>query len=304
MTSVVRATATYMIGNGTLGESAVIPAEMVDGASGERDGYKFRVRAPDPVDFNDSKRDADSSKLWCSALIVDCERAGPPETLDGDEALAMTAAIASDVLTALVLNLPKLGFPGELPRRTDYAVFIDDQDAKLDWQELRDPYDVLVVAQQSLTMDEILAAASGTYKPSRAQLMGGEAHYQALFNRRASVVTAVVVAASACEVAAHECVRRLASGDLRKLIDELIPEGDQAVLSPTKIVQLVIPVLSGRKLSDEHSALWGEVRKLFRARDVGVHQGKLPAGTEALKLVVAARKFIQWIEDVQRTSSS
>lgn len=128
-------------------------------------------------------------------------------------------------------------------------------------------------------------------------MMVAEAGYQVLFNPNASQVTAVVVAASACEIAAHECVRLLAHADMERLTSYLIPKGEQARLSPKAVIDKLIPTLAGRRLADEDSALWGCLVRLLSARDVAVHTGSLPPDCKPAHLVNgAARLFVEWVE--------
>ncbi|MDQ4111337.1 MAG: hypothetical protein M3306_09585, partial [Actinomycetota bacterium] len=72
----------------------------------------------------------------------------------------------------------------------------------------------------------------------------------------------------------------------------------QAVLSPKDVIDVVLPVLTGRRLSEENSDLWGSVKKLMRARDMAVHQGELPDWAEPERLVAYAKKFIEWTESL------
>lgn len=296
------AVATYRIGR-TLGEAAVVPAGLAQGIRGQRNGYDFRVSAPSDVDGGSTEARGDdepsTSTMWCYELSVQCRKFAPLDQLDPNDALRLTGLIARDVLTALVLNIPKLGFPGETPPRETFSVTIDGEQAKVDAATLRDPNSVTVVSTTVVSLDQLTEAATGQHPPSRARMMAAEAGHQVLFNPRASEVTAVVVAASACEVAIHECVRKLASGHTERLVKSLVPQGSQAKLSPKDLLDVLIPLITGRRLADERPNHWGSIKKLFSARDDGVHQGLLPPDTDAKHLVNAARSLVWWIEGLE-----
>lgn len=295
--SVLIASADFRFGK-VVGDMATVPAGLARGVGGQRNGYDVRISAPDTTVTPSRGATAEDQPdpMWCLVLSVECRKEGDRSELDPDEALLVCKAVARDVWTALVLNLPKLGFPGETPKLETSSVTIDGERADLDSRKHMDPNSVLVVTDRVLTLDEIRSAATGDQAPSRARMMVGEAGYQVLYNPKASQVTAVVVAASACEIATHACVRRLATGYLEQLVSEILPERSQARLAPKAVVDKVIPVLTARRLATEDSDLWGAFARLFGARDTAVHQGELPEGTDAAALVDQARRFIEWVE--------
>ena len=139
--------------------------------------------------------------MWCLVLSVECRKSAEFSQLNPDEALQLSATIATDVFARLVLNLPKLGLPGETPHRESFDVTIDGVAAELDHSRHADAGSVMVFAPTVVGRDE--QAARGDLKASRARAMVAEAGYQVLFNSKASEVTAIVVAASACEVHTH-----------------------------------------------------------------------------------------------------
>lgn len=274
MTSELVASADYRFGM-VVGEMATVPAGLSGGVTGSRDGYRFRVWAPDTRDDPTLRRGTEDT-MWCLTFGVEVRTTAPRSALDPDGALLLNGAIARDLFTSLVLNAPNLGFPGTMPKREGWKVTIDGEPAPLTARKHDDPNAVMILHDQVVSLDALQEAASGTRPPSRARTMVAEAGYQVLFNPNASRVTAVVVAASACEIATHACVRRVAKGNLQRLTTKLIPPREQAVLSPKDVIDVVLPVLTGRRLSEENSGLWGAVRNLMRVRDTAVHQGKLP----------------------------
>ena len=193
MTSLLVASAAYRFGR-VIGDTATVPAELARGVSGQRDGYDFMVSAPDTTSgerFQREAVDGEPPVIWCLLLSVECRKVAIRTELNPDEALLLTAAIARDVLTALVLNLPKLGFPGETPRRESSSVTINGEPAQVGFSEHLDKNSVMIISERVLTLEEIQRAATGQNAPSRALMMTGEAGFQALFNPEASEVTAV-----------------------------------------------------------------------------------------------------------------
>lgn len=231
----------------------------------------------------------------CLTLNVEVRRTGEPTGLDPDDGLRLTAHVARDVFTRLVLNAPNLGFPGALLNRERQTVTIDGQPAPIDHAKHHDPNSVTLLHDQVVSLGDLQIAVTGTRPPSRARTMVAEAGYQVLFNPNASKVTGVIVAASACEIAAHACVRRLARGHLERLTTHLIPPAKQAKVSPRAVIDNV-PVLTGRRLADEDGSLWAALSKILAARDTAVHQGELEEGTNVLYLVSKARQFVEWVE--------
>lgn len=296
MTNELIASADYRFGQ-VVGEMATVPAGLSDGVTGSRDGYRFRVWAPDTRDDPTFRRALEDT-MWCLTFSVEVRTSGPHSDLDPDGALLLNGEVARDFFTSLVLNAPNLGFPGAMPERESWTVTIDGEPVPLDNRKHRDPNAVIVVRDQIVPLETLQEAAAGTRPPSRARTMVAEAGYQVLFNPNASKVTAVVVAASACEIATHACVRQLATDDLERLTTNLIPPDKQAVLSPKDVIDVVLPVLTGRRLSEENPDLWGAVKKLMRARDMAVHQGELPDWAEPIRLVAYAKKFIEWTESL------
>lgn len=286
------ATARYCFGR-TLGMMATVPSGLTTGLVGQRDGHMFRVTAPDTRVASEPS----SETMWCGTFDVEVRKlADDVAGLDPDEALGLTARIARDCFTQLVLCAPNLGFPGATPQRESADVRIDGESAPLDYGRHRDPNAVMIVGGQVASLTDLQQAAAGEHPPSRARMMVAEAGYQVLFNPNASQVTAVIVAASACEIAAHECVRRNAEADLGRLASYLVPPGQQAKLSPSAVIDNLIPALTGRRLADDNSALWGRVKGLLRARDEAVHQGSLPPNCSPMHLVKGAEEFVKWVE--------
>lgn len=299
--------ATYRIAQ-VLGEAPIVPVAFKDGIEGYRCGYRFTAQAlganNEQVTLGDDEA-SDVTDIWLWQLYITCQKRAPRSLLDPDEAVEITGLIARDIKTAIILRIPKMGFPGETPRRENIDVTIDGERAKLDAVRHYDPNIVTLFPApgNEITLDELTTAASGQSPPSRARMMAAEAGYQAFFNSSASDVTAVVVAASACEIAIHACVRHLSSGHSQRLIEKLLPKDSQAKLSPKDLIDGVIPLLTGRRLADEYPNLWGSIKELFSARDKGVHQGVLPEGAHAPMLVQQARKFVRWAEELDVDSS-
>lgn len=296
MRSELAAFAEYRIGT-TVGEMATVPARLVEGMSGTRDGYKFLVRSPDTRE-SPGCRIEPVDTMWCLTFSVEVQVSGPRDELDPDGAIVLNRQIATDLFTRLILKAPTLGFPGAQPRCESQSVTIDGRPAALDPDIHRDPNSVILVPDGVVTMDELLDGARGSQPPSRARMMAAEAGYQVLFNPNASKVTAIVVAASACEVAAHACVHATTTDDLHRLTDWLIPTDKQAPLSPLKVIDILIPALTSRRLCNEDSELWKDVKALFAARDTAVHQGRLPDRTPATRLVNQAKRLIEWVETI------
>lgn len=204
--SKLTASVTYNIAD-TYGDAPTVPLEVIEGIRGYRSGYDFTVQPLEPngsaVELSDDETDV--TMIWLWKLHITCQMQAPQSDLDPDEAVEITGLIARDIKTALVLRIPKLGFPGETPRRENMVVTIDGQRVKLDSHRHSDPNSVTLVPDfgNEVTLTELESAASGESPPSRARMMVAEAGFQAFWNPSASHVTAVVVAASACEVAIH-----------------------------------------------------------------------------------------------------
>ena len=299
---ILMAAATYEIAR-TYGDAPLVSKDFIEGVSGCRSGYRFTVH-PLEADGSSMRLDnvdaeIDYIRLW--KLRVTCEKQAPEADLDPDHAVETTALIARDLRTAFVLRVPKWGFPGETPRRERMNVTIDGHPAKLNYSRHRDPNSVTVIPETDnmASLAELQSAASGENPPRRARMMAAEAAFQAFWNPSASPVTAVVVAASACEVAIHSCIRHLETEQTRPLIKKLVPKGSQAKLSPPVLVDTVIPLLTSRRLADENPRLWGSIKELFKARDIGVHQGILPEGIHAPRMAQVARIFTRWIEELE-----
>ena len=294
MPSTLVASAKYRFGR-VMRDAALVPADLIGGVSGQRGGYRFRVSTEAALRGADDQLEH-ATTVWCHVLLVECAVEGERAELDAAEALAINHEIARDVFMALVFRNPTLGFPGLPPERESHSVTVDGARIHVNSGDLLEPYRVMLINSDVVTLEELQRAAAGERRPSRARVMVAEASHQVLYNPRASKVTAVVVAASACEIAIHECVRRLASAPMDRLVGALIPVDGQAKLSPSEVVDRVIPALGGPRLADENGHLWATVKELFKARNKGVHRGSLPEGADAEALVRSAQRFIGWLE--------
>jgi len=135
------------------------------GSPGERDGYAYRVATPDTRESDTLGQDSPDT-MWCLTLNVEVRRTGEPTGLDPDDGLRLTAHVARDVFTRLVLNAPNLGFPGALLNRERQTVTIDGQPAPIDHAKHHDPNSVTLLHDQVVSLDDLQIAVTGTRPPS------------------------------------------------------------------------------------------------------------------------------------------
>ena len=217
---------------------------------------------------------------------------GTNEQTVQEELKAAVAAIrfaAARLSDALRVEQPKVGMVGEIPKMLSLTATDLTQGLTLSVPEPLTPGYPIVVGLPALTVDAAMSALSDGVSPARALL--SQAQYMTLPTNSPQPGTAILLAAVAAETYAKESLKSRRPPGSTPSLRSLTGTYGTAVQLYGPVAKAVI----GRSLEDEDPALWSVLGSLFNARNKMAHWLKTPTHLDARRLVVAAKKAMDWL---------
>lgn len=150
--------------------------------------------------------------------------------------------------------------------------------------------------------EDVRRAVEEDVRPSVASTLLAQATRWGLAEQFASKSAALLLAATACEVALKSIISLDPRDYLGTLVNVLVPEGKQAPLSPGVLLEHVVPLTIGRSIKDDLPDIVTRYKELTKLRNHIVHTGCQIDQDAFWPHLNTARQLLVWIDD--RTSES
>lgn len=235
--------------------------------------------------------------MHCSTFVVELSGNTPddwPEVAEAD-AFERILAVARDVADTIWTAQQTQGFAGAAPKIVRHELTVDGVKRHFGLAS-QHGMGVLFGNLPAVTYDAVREAVEDARRPSTARLLLAQATRWGLADHFASKSAALLLAASACEVAIKSAVSQDPLGRLGTLPKVLDPDGSQAPLSAAALLEHVIPLAVGRSIGAENPGFLKKYKELAKMRNAIVHTG-LQIDQQALQPHLnTARRLITWID--------
>lgn len=146
------------------------------------------------------------------------------------------------------------------------------------------------------------AASAQAGRPSlAASLLADAAHY-AWDAEPPDSDRAILIAAIACEVRVKDALRAGVEGVSAGLIDLLLDHPRDWSMAAAALWHKPLKVIFGHSLSDEESAVFQEIERLFARRNRIAHRGETTDNEAAMESVRAVSKAFKWLRGVSSSA--
>lgn len=266
----------------------------------ERDTWTLVVTFPAAMPGN-GQFDEQGKRLtmFCGGFVV--EAVGEVQGGDDEVGASISAAfeevvsLARDVADTIWIDQSTQGFAGAPPRLRSSALKVDGTKRTLHQAAFYGMREMFAGSPVP-TLDDLTAAISESVRPSLSRLLLAQATRWGVADPHASKSAALLLAATACEVAIKHAVLSGTKKDLGSLPSALVPKDRQAPLSPKALLQHVVPLALGKFVENDHPGLLKEYGKLTSLRDTVVHTGAQITRDELWPHLNTARRIILWLE--------
>lgn len=204
--------------------------------------------------------------------------------------------LARDVADTIWVAQQTQGFAGSAPRIIRHELEVDGAASRFDLAQ-EHGIGVMFVGLPMVMYDDLRLAAEDAVRPSVARMLLAQATRWGLAEHFASKSAALLLAATACEVAIKSVVSRDLYGHLGTLAGVLDPQSRQAPLSPSALLEHVVPLALGRLINEELPGLIKKYKALTKLRDTIVHTGTQIDQKTLRPHLNTARQLLDWIED-------
>ena len=234
--------------------------------------------------------------MHCSTFVVELAGESDIEVEEAQaEAFAYLVQLAGDVADSIWVEQATQGFAGSAPKIVRHELQVDgsNQHFKLAQRHAAGSVFLNLPIPQ---YEDVRRAAEDAVRPSEARVLLAQATRWGLAEHFASKAAALLLAATACEIAIKSVVSRDPYGNLGNLANVLDPVDKQAPLSPGTLLEYVIPVSLGRSVTDDEPGLIKKYKELTRLRDSVVHTGKRLDQKSLWPHLNTTRTLLDWIE--------
>lgn len=233
--------------------------------------------------------------MLCQKFVV--ELTGISESEDAVElAFSQLLELARDVADTIWAAQQTQGFAGSDPKIVRHELEIDGSTSEFHLAS-RHGMGAMYVGLPMPSYDDLRRAAEEGVRPSVAQLLLAQATRWGLAEHFASKSAALLLAASACEVAIKSVLSSDPHGNLGTLAGVLDPEGRQAPVSPATLLEHAVPVALGRSINDDLPGVVKRYKGLTKMRDSVIHTGAQISQAELHPHLNVAREVVGWVED-------
>ena len=185
--------------------------------------------------------------MHCATFVVELSGSSPSATEEAvAEAFRCLLELARDVADTIWVTQTTQGFAGSVPKIIRHELEVDGSDTGFPLAQRHGGGHVFVGLSLAMYDDVRLAVERGA-RPSVARTLLAQATRWGLAEHFASRSAALLLAATACEVAIKAIVSQDPRGGLGTLAGALVPEGRQAPLDPGALLEHAVPLAAGAR---------------------------------------------------------
>lgn len=278
-----------------IGDMPCVDSRLAEGVIVAAHGsVEVKVTFPDTLGTSEHSS-ADS--MWCLGFDL-VASADVLNDAGIDEVFNVVIDVATGVADTVWVNYPNGGPAGTAPLMQEFSLLVDGQPVPY-MRGTRFGHGTVVVGWKPATRESIESAVRGDSRPDLPRILLAQAHHYALSNPRGSKSAAMVLAATACELAVKSLLVECCSPATAKLVSALIPARSQSKLSPPDLLARVLPVALGHTLTKEDNELIRKYRTLYSARNKLSHAGHVPDDATVVLHVTTTRSLLTWIEHLR-----
>ena len=266
----------------------------------QHDPWELVVELPKATDGGNFEGDGEErvqTGMFCSAFVVELVGTSPSEA---EAAIAaafdLLLELASDVADTIWVAQQTQGFAGSAPKIIRHELEVDGVTTRFELAQ-RHGMGAMYVGLPTVTYDALQLAIEDTVRPSVARMLLAQSTRWGLAEHFASKSAALLLASSACEVAIKSVVSQDPYDRLGTLASVLDPQGSQAPLSPSTLLEHVVPLALGRSISKDQPGMIKRYKAITKLRDTIIHTGAQIDQETFHPHLNTARRLLGWIED-------
>lgn len=265
-----------------------------------RDGWTLTATFPPLSEGGTFEDDEDGlstqTGMFCNSFAVELQGSTDCVVDEAiDVAFEALLNLAGDISDTIWVRQQTQGFAGVPPRITRSELSLNGRPHPFELAT-RHAGGSVFVGLEPPSFADIEAAVTRGDRPRPSTLLLAQATRWGLAEHFSSKSAALLLAASACEVAIKTAVTEDPLGRLGSLAGALNPEGRQAPLSPLALLEHVVPLLLGRSIEADHPGIIGRYKRFSRARDHVAHTGQILTKDQMWPHLNTAREIVGWLE--------